>query len=468
MELELTEPSNSETTFIKSVTLEGVHNRYKLKVDLFKSLNVLHGQNGTGKTTLLHAIANMANCDFLRFSYLNFAKIGIVYSNGNWVEITNTPDHYIVNCASGDSFIFTHIQATEVLRIMDDDRFRGEPPPELIQRQREFSEANGLRIAKTSYFPAFRTMLEAWSAQIDDERAMSSRGRNNYITRRVTSFSRNIFGKFLPVINFPSPLDIEESLRMEIRDAQLKIGRYDSTVFTDSFVKVFSALLTPTNSDTEDAESVLQEISDLASASPGDAVFDVEGPTQGAYHQLRSLINSGEQQQELTSSAVGALIVYRNALRERKLFQEKIFLEINKYFEAVNAFLDKKELRYNIDQNRRLPRVGLRFPDNTWSSIRVMSSGERQLLTMLYAVTKMNEDSLVLIDEPEISLHIDWQEDLLEKMMGQLGDRQIIVCTHSPSVAAGYGENMIEITPDFELTPNSPDTNRAEEDEELI
>lgn len=467
MELELIEPPK-EAIFISSITLEGVHNRYKLQVNLFKSLNILHGQNGTGKTTLLHAIANMANCDFLRFVYLNFSKIGIVYSNGNWVEIARTSEEYIVNCASGEAFCFTHIQALETLRLIEEDRVRIEHIPELILKQRDFSERNGLKIAKTSYFPAFRTMLEAWSAQIDDERAIPSRGRSNYVTKRVTSFSRNIFGKFLPVINFPSPLDIEESLRMEIRDAQIKIGRYDSTVFTDSFVKVFSALLSPNKGGTEDAETVLQEISDLASGSPGDVVFDIEGPTQGAYHQLKSLINSGGQQQELTSSAVGALIVYRNALRERKDFQEKIFLEINKYFEAVNAFLDKKELRYNIDQNRRQPRVGLRFPDNSWSSIRVMSSGERQLLTMLYAVTKMNEDSLVLIDEPEISLHIDWQEDLLEKMMGQLENRQIIVCTHSPSVAAGYGSYMIEITPDFDINANSTDTSSVDEDEDLI
>ncbi|SDA80856.1 AAA domain-containing protein, putative AbiEii toxin, Type IV TA system [Pseudomonas sp. NFPP33] len=468
MEFELSNGSSKDSTFISSVILEGVHNRYKLQVNLFQSLNILHGQNGTGKTTLLHAIANMANCDFLRFSYLSFSRIGIVYSNGNWVNITHSPEEYIVDCASGDSFRFTHAQAIETLRINEDDRIRLEHPPELIQKQRDFSEKNGLRIAKTSYFPAFRTMLEAWSAQIDDERHMPSRGRNHYVTRRVTSFSRNIFGKFLPVINFPSPLDIEESLRMEIREAQLKIGRYDSTVFTDSFVKVFSALLSPSKSDAEDAERVLQEISDLASGSPGDAVLDIEGPTQGAYHQLKSLINSGGQQQQLTSSAVGALIVYRNALRERKAFQEKIFLEINKYFEAVNAFLDKKELKYNIDPNRRLPRVGLKFPDNSWSSIKVMSSGERQLLTMLYAVTKMNEDSLVLIDEPEISLHIDWQEDLLEKMMSQLENRQIIVCTHSPSVAAGYGDYMIEITPDFELVSTAPEANSSDDDEELI
>ena len=162
--------------------------------------------------------------------------------------------------------------------------------------------------------------------------------------------------------------------------------------------------------------------------------------------------------------------MYRDALKARKKFQSSIFDEIDKYFDAVNAFLDKdkKELRYEIDPNKRLPKVGLRFPDNTWSSIRVMSSGERQLLTMLYAVTKMSEDYLVLIDEPELSLHIDWQEELLGKMLGQLGGRQIIVCTHSPSIATDYTDYMIEVSPNFDLNPSLPTKPPVEDDEELL
>jgi predicted ATP-dependent endonuclease of OLD family len=50
------------------------------------------------------------------------------------------------------------------------------------------------------------------------------------------------------------------------------------------------------------------------------------------------------------------------------------------------------------------------------------------------AVNRMSGNSAVLIDEPELSLHIDWQEELLSKMMSQLGNRQIIVCTPSLSV----------------------------------
>jgi len=468
--MNVTMPETQEKVYLKSISFEGVHNRYRLNVEFNKSLSILHGQNGTGKTTLLHAIANIANCDFLRFAFISFRYVKAIYSNDNWVSITKNENFCMVACASGDKFQFEIGQALEALRRHEDERFRREYVSEVVMRQKHFAESNGLSIIKTSYFPAFRTILEAWSAQVDEERSIQIKGRSISSVKKVTEFSRNLFGQFLPRINFPSPLDIENSLRNEIRDAQIKIGRYDSSVFTESFVKVFSALLRGEQGSAQDAEEILKEISDLTSAPDNRMLLDVEGPTQDTYRQLQVLIGSGGRSEDLASSAVGALEVYRDALKARKKFQSKIFDEVDKYFDAVNAFLDKekKELRYEIDPNRRSPKVGLRFPDNSWSSILVMSSGERQLLTMLYAVTKMNEDALVLIDEPELSLHIDWQEELLGKMMGQLGGRQIIVCTHSPSIANDYNEYMIEISPDFDLGPRVALDSALDEDEELI
>lgn len=251
----------------------------------------------------------------------------------------------------------------------------------------------------------------------------------------------------MPAINYPSPIDIEFNLRDEIRDCQIRIARYESSIFSDSFVKVFSALLEGSEVDSS-ADELLQEISTLTAKTNTNKLGDFE-ENSNTYRELQSLVNKGSMHGELGSSASGALTVYRDALKERKSFQQKSFKEIDTYFDVVNSFLDKKELSYALDKNRRIPKVGLKFPDESWSSIKVMSSGERQLLTMLYAVNRMSGNSAVLIDEPEISLHIDWQEDLLEKMMEQLGERQIIVCTHSPAIAADFDEYMKEVQPIF-------------------
>ena len=452
--------------YIKSVALEGIHKRYNLDINFHETLNVLHGQNGTGKSTLIHILANIANNDFLRFVYLEFLAVKVVYSDGNFVEIHKSGEDnvlYTVVSNTNHVLVFNRVEALETLSGMDDERPRKDFLTELILRQKEFLEVNNLPKIKTSYFPAFRTMLEAWSSQEEEQRRVYQRP---YGAARVTNFARNLFGKFLPAINYPSPLDIESSLREEIRDAQLKIGRYESSIFSQSFVRVFSAILSGAEGDAGVAEKLLEEISELTTASAISMMSDFQGPSH-AYAQLQGLIGGSRESQKLASSAAGALTVYRDALLERKQFQADIFAQINKYFEAVNAFLDQKELRYEPDSLRRIPKVGLKFPDGTWSSVKVMSSGERQLLTMLYAVTKMSSDSLVLIDEPELSLHIDWQEELLSKMMSQLGARQIIVCTHSPSIAADFDDNMIEVAP-VHTQKVGPRIDIIDDDEEML
>jgi predicted ATPase len=437
--------------FISKVKLEGIHKRYDLEIDFNHSLNILYGQNGTGKSTLIHIIANVSNCDFIRFAFLDFRKITVTYSNDAYVVVSQQLIEgeivVSVETQTGAQFSFTKREAYDDIREYEDERYLREFTPELSSKIREFVKENEIRQIDTSYFPAFRTMLEAWSSQRDGRKLHPNRRAREVTTKQITMFARNLFGQFLPTINYPSPMDIEFSLRDEIRDCQIRIARYESSIFSDSFVKVFSALLEGSEVDSS-ADELLQEISTLTAKTNTNKLGDFE-ENSNTYRELQNLVNKGSMHGELGSSASGALTVYRDALKERKSFQQKSFKEIDTYFDVVNSFLDKKELSYALDKNRRIPKVGLKFPDESWSSIKVMSSGERQLLTMLYAVNRMSGNSAVLIDEPEISLHIDWQEDLLEKMMEQLGERQIIVCTHSPSIAADFDEYMKEVQPIF-------------------
>lgn len=450
---------------LKSVHLIGIHKRYDLDLEFNESLNVLHGQNGTGKSTLIHIIANVANCDFVRFAFLDFEKITVNYSNGQSVNIfQNEYDGekiVTVKANNSDDLTFTKSEALDSTRKDRQDLFFEEFIHELPKKINDFVKINKLNQIDTSYFPAFRTMLEAWSSQRENRERQY--GRREISISQATDFSRNLFGQFLPKINFPSPIDIENNLKDEIREAQMRIARYESSIFSDSFVKVFSALIEGDDSES-DANELLTEISDLSRTTGNSKLGDFEEGSN-AYHKLRQLVGGKNKSKDLTNSAAGALAVYRDALKERKEQHQTAFKTIDKYFEVVNTFLDKKELSYELDRKKRMPKVGLKFPDNTWSRIQVMSSGERQLLTMLYAVNKMSGNSVVLIDEPEISLHIDWQEELLGKMMEQLGDRQIIVCTHSPSIAEDFDEYMKEVIPIFNEQSQSGVEENDEEDE---
>lgn len=86
-------------------------------------------------------------------------------------------------------------------------------------------------------------------------------------------------------------------------------------------------------------------------------------------------------------------------------------------------------------------RYGYRFiadnEERTILAVDKLSSGEQQMLIMAFELLFMApDDSLVLIDEPEISFHQMWQVDYLAnlKSIMALRNLQCIVSTHSPQI----------------------------------
>jgi predicted ATP-binding protein involved in virulence len=66
-----------------------------------------------------------------------------------------------------------------------------------------------------------------------------------------------------------------------------------------------------------------------------------------------------------------------------------------------------------------------------------LSSGEQHELVLLYELLfKVKSGSLILIDEPELSLHVGWQEMVLKDLgqIAELADLDIIIATHSPQI----------------------------------
>ena len=55
-------------------------------------------------------------------------------------------------------------------------------------------------------------------------------------------------------------------------------------------------------------------------------------------------------------------------------------------------------------------------------------------------------NGIVLIDEPEISLHIEWQEDYLDRLIDicQMNGLQAIVATHSPNIVNGHFDLFVD------------------------
>ncbi|RKZ41205.1 MAG: hypothetical protein DRQ49_05855 [Gammaproteobacteria bacterium] len=73
-----------------------------------------------------------------------------------------------------------------------------------------------------------------------------------------------------------------------------------------------------------------------------------------------------------------------------------------------------------------------------------LSSGEKQMLSFLCYNAFINH-SIILVDEPELSLHVDWQRLLLRILMQQGTQNQFIVATHSPFIYAKYPEKELRL-----------------------
>ena len=77
-----------------------------------------------------------------------------------------------------------------------------------------------------------------------------------------------------------------------------------------------------------------------------------------------------------------------------------------------------------------------------------LSSGEKQMLAILLTVLiEDNQHYVLFMDEPEVSLHVDWQQKLIDMILDLNPNVQIILTTHSPAVIMnGWMDKVTEVT----------------------
>lgn len=431
-------------TYVKSVTATGVYGRFDLSQELQPGVNVIYGKNGTGKTTFLHILANLLNADYQRFAFLKFNTAAIELDDGTRVEVARRrveQDALIDVSVNGE--MQTSFSVGDFKHSNRSVRYRETQQKILFEESDE--EITSESFLPADYFPAFRTMIEAW-ASVQDEHEPPYRNLPQRRKAKATKQARELFGYFLPTVIFPSPIEIERRLGAEIQAAVITIAQSDQELLSKAFLDIFGSLAQGPSETLEPPEQILDHINSLYESLEESPIYaDSLASISDVYTKLRQQLNTFRIQGSINS--VRILDVYRNALVERIKVLKDAFAVINRYLDAVNEFFEGKRIEIVFAREKRLrsPLVGIRFDEGFSAGLRTLSSGERQIVTLIYATTHMNEQRVVLIDEPELSLHVDWQRMLLSKMAEQLQDRQIIACTHSPVIAADYEDRMKEL-----------------------
>ncbi|OFY87464.1 MAG: hypothetical protein A3F72_03545 [Bacteroidetes bacterium RIFCSPLOWO2_12_FULL_35_15] len=131
----------------------------------------------------------------------------------------------------------------------------------------------------------------------------------------------------------------------------------------------------------------------------------------------------------------------------------KALANIYLYIHTLNYFLkdSAKQLIFNEETSElsfnTLDKNGNVITE--YRDIKFLSSGEQQILILFSYISFNSSDGQVfIIDEPELSLHIKWQEDFLEKLeLVKPKTTQLILATHSPILANKKKQNAKLLLP---------------------
>lgn len=118
-------------------------------------------------------------------------------------------------------------------------------------------------------------------------------------------------------------------------------------------------------------------------------------------------------------------------------FKRNTFINVvDELFAATNKTIDRSENRISFKNWK-----------NEVLSPYQLSAGEKQILIiLLYALVQDERNSTFFMDEPEISLHVDWQKVLIKKIRELNPNAQIFIATHSPAIIMeGWLDKVTEI-----------------------
>ena len=139
-----------------------------------------------------------------------------------------------------------------------------------------------------------------------------------------------------------------------------------------------------------------------------------------------------------------------NKESEKKLgnVRDEIIAEINGIFDILD--MDTRLIGMSTETTEILPIFTNLSGDKF--DINELSSGEKQLFLRTLAIKMLNpENSIILIDEPELSLHPKWQQRIVDVYRKIGKNNQIIIATHSPHILGSVKkENIMLLDKDDE------------------
>ncbi len=413
---------------LKSIKILGFRGQSRpLNISFDDKASFIVGRNGTGKTTLINLINAALSADFQGLRDARFDEIEIKFKSKR--KVTTLRITKLVYEEVGTDFMYTikdsfgereFIINTTRRRPMQP---RGTAPNLIVSRELRHALSE---IYKTTWLSIQRTTeIERDEPDYPDQ-------------ERVTDVDRKIEQVLNELVKYFSRLD---SLVAE-----------QTQVFQKRWFLSFLANERPPNItsiqkiDMGDERSSIAAIFEKFNVSKGTYESDLDRHFSLAQKAMDRLTEAGDKPTFKDFFVIydvmrlHTLVEQWGALQE---LQRKIYMPKTEFVEIASDMFFRKHVQISRSNQVTV------FSDDSHpriSSIPVkkLSSGEKQLLIFLSeTLLQEQEPYIFLADEPELSLHIEWQEDLVPSLLRINPNAQVIFATHSPDVVNKYQSNLI-------------------------
>ena len=144
---------------------------------------------------------------------------------------------------------------------------------------------------------------------------------------------------------------------------------------------------------------------------------------------------------DVNFAALEAFRLTRKVVEKSLAAEQKtklIFGQIDLFLTILKTFVTDKNFTFSAGE--------LNVANEDPIPLAKLSSGEKQLLILfIEALLQRKEPYIFLADEPELSLHISWQRNIIAAIRSLNPSAQIIVATHSPEIAGKFRDCILDM-----------------------
>jgi predicted ATP-binding protein involved in virulence len=447
---------------VRSIGVKGLFGVFNHEIPVHSSerVTIIHGPNGFGKTVILRMIASLIEGDESVFEHIPFTEFYVTLENGMVATIgrkiaepdeTGKPQvklQFSLRDAEGITQEVSPVPArldaprallTKVDRLIPTpyrvsgsgwtDGVRQFSLVEILEKYPSAASIVPRQYRAGVFFEALKD-LQVFFVEANRLSAESSRSRRSTLTERLSLTQHAMFDE--PDSPPPSRVkqysdDIVQRIQAVLADYAKHSQESDRT-FPERLVRFIG-----TGMSAIDAQEILSRMTELEKIRQRLISLGL----------LDSETGLSDLTEEDVKRASQALTIYVADVQEKLRVFDDIAQRIGSLMDIINDRFQYKRLR--IDR-----RHGFRLLSSQNEAIQLedLSSGEQHELVVLYELLfRAPQKGMVLVDEPEISLHVAWQSRFLSDLIQilEVTDTYAIVATHSPVIIGTRWDLAVEL-----------------------